>query len=689
MYRAARWCAIVICLSSGAPGVVHGRATGAASGCPARVLDSRTLVLDGEGGLLRSAAVPHAPRVVIGHGAFERRLAVKLEVLKESPVTPPNPEAHVTGPVLRLTLPTASLAAEAQLDLRADAGAQEGEIALLGYERDGVWVVDEATPAGDGLRAVVPLLDTSGNHPGPRDDLTVVYCASLSLEPKTGEGDPALETYRLQAGGWAEYVGLWKQSAEERVALMIHGFLGGTRGDLLALGRELLNQPGYRYDAVYAVEWHEGHGIERIGASLARTIRDKVPVGQIDIFAHSMGGLVARAAIELSDAASKVNLLVTMGSPHLGHSRAGVLSTLVMRSPSWAAELADLQRGSGFLRKLNQPSATPCAYRLLAGDTPISPRPYWALPFSVLMAGANDGMVETRSAAADLIGECASYAVKVRRLNHAGIRSDGAVLDDIRTWLLDLYGGDRHGLDGAPLVFVPAGEFRMGADDEQEDLSGHWPGSRPVHPVRITRGFWIARCEVTSALFAAFLTAYGSDTDADGHRLLSMEDGGCRISLTDGVYRAQPGWERSPVAGVTWYGAKAYCAHYGLSLPTEAEWEYAARGPQSRDYPWGSGWDAARVAASGALPVGGLPEGASWCGALDMAGGVWEWCSGWFSADYYVSSPVDDPPGPESGSLSVLRGGGGSLTGRSAYRYPSERDQASNSGLRPVHRGGG
>ena len=688
MHGAARWCAIVICLSSGAP-AVHCRATGVASGRPARVPECKALVLGREGGELRSAASPRAPRVVIGPGALERRVAVRLEVLEQSPVTPPNPDVQVTGPVLRLTLPTASFAGPVPLQLLAPDGLRAGGTALLGYERDGVWVVDEATPTRDGLHAVVPLLDTSGRRPGPKDGVTVVHCASLSLEAKTAEGDPAIETYRLQVGGWAAHSGLWKQSAEQRVALMVHGFLGGSRGDLFALGRELLQQPGYRYDSVYAVEWHEGHGIEKIGARLAQIIREKVPVGQIDIFAHSMGGLVARAAIELCDAASKVNLLVTMGTPHLGHSRAGVLSTLVMRSPSWAAELADLERGSGFLAKLSRPSATPCAYRLLAGDTPTSPRPYWALPFSVLMAGANDGMVETRSAAADLTGECASYAVKVRRLNHAGIRSDAAALDDIRRWLLELYGGDRHGPDGSPLVLVPGGEFRMGADDELDDLSGHWESSRPAHPVRITRDFWIAKCEVTCAQFAAFLTAYGSETDASGNRLLRMEDGGCRIDRADGVYRAQPGWEQCPVAGVTWYGAEAYCAHYGLSLPTEAEWEYAARGPQSRDYPWGSGWDAARIAASGALPVGSLPEGAGWCGALDMTGGVWEWCRDWFAADYYAASPLEDPTGPGSGSLSVLRGGSGSLTGRSAYRYPCGREQAINSGFRPLLRGEG
>lgn len=689
MHRPFSWCALFVCvtmLASPVAGAPAGSPAG--GGSCAGVLDSRTIALDGAGGLVRSSAVLQAPRVVIGEGALSRQAAARLEVLREAPVAPPNRDARVTGPVAQLTLRTASLADDAQLEVRSAGSVPQGEVALLGYERDGVWIVDEATPIDGGLRAVVPLVETTGGSSGRGEGETSLRFALLSIEPAVRVDEPAIETYRLQDGGWAAYDGVWKEVAGERVALMVHGFMGGTREDLLPLARELLNQPGYRYDKVYAIEWHEGYGIERIGARLAGIIKERVSAGQIDVFAHSMGGLVARGAIELCGAAEKVNILVTMGTPHLGHSRASLLSFLVMRSPSWAAELRDLERGSGFLKKLNQPSGTPCAYRLLAGDSPSRPHVYWTVPLWGLMAGANDGMVETASAAADLKRECASYAVKVERLNHAGIRTDGAVFDDIRAWLLDLYGGDRQGLDGSPLVWVPAGEFGMGADDGQEDMGGYWQASRPVHRVRITQGFWIGKCEVTNAQFAQFLTAHGSNTDAEGHMLLRVQDAECRIRLADGVFSAEPGWGQHPVASVTWYGARAYCERYGLSLPTEAEWEYAARGPQNRDYPWGSGWDVGKVAAGSAASVGSLPQGASWCGALDMAGGVWEWCEDWFSTDYYAASPAEDPQGPETGTLSVLRGGSGSLSGRSAYRYPCDRDQASHAGFRPVLRGG-
>jgi formylglycine-generating enzyme required for sulfatase activity len=118
------------------------------------------------------------------------------------------------------------------------------------------------------------------------------------------------------------------------------------------------------------------------------------------------------------------------------------------------------------------------------------------------------------------------------------------------------------------------------------------------------------------------------------------------------------------VVEVSWYGAAAYCEHNGLELPTEAQWEYAARGPESRAYPWGDDWDPKRLCwdenrgpEGQTFPVGSFPSGGSWCGALDMSGNVWEWCADWYGSDYYGSSPTTDPTGPTNGEYRVLRGG--------------------------------
>jgi iron(II)-dependent oxidoreductase len=186
------------------------------------------------------------------------------------------------------------------------------------------------------------------------------------------------------------------------------------------------------------------------------------------------------------------------------------------------------------------------------------------------------------------------------------------------------------GPDGGKMVWVPAGEFIMG--EEQE------------HKVRITKGFWLGKCEVTTAQWQRYLKETG------------VRDWPGSDDPTPGP--AYPAWM------ISWEDAAAYCKHYGLSLPTEAQWEYAAAGPEGRTYPWGSEWDPKMCANHDNLgpdgntwPVGSFPLEASWCGALDMAGNVNQWCQDWYDNTYYAQSPTDDPPGPDTGEARVFCGG--------------------------------
>jgi formylglycine-generating enzyme required for sulfatase activity/serine/threonine protein kinase len=189
--------------------------------------------------------------------------------------------------------------------------------------------------------------------------------------------------------------------------------------------------------------------------------------------------------------------------------------------------------------------------------------------------------------------------------------------------------------DGMVQVYVPGGTFPMGSTDGPDN-------ERPVHDVRLD-GFWLDQTEVTNSQYARCVAA-----------------GACRASryVDDSRYNG----DNYPVVGVDWHNAAAYCAWAGRRLPTEAEWEYAARGPEAFRYPWGDETPGCNIAnfkncVGGAVEVGSYPDGASWVGALDMAGNAWEWVNDWYDAGYYANSPAENPDGPTGGRTKALRGG--------------------------------
>jgi len=199
----------------------------------------------------------------------------------------------------------------------------------------------------------------------------------------------------------------------------------------------------------------------------------------------------------------------------------------------------------------------------------------------------------------------------------------------------------------ATMVLLPAGEFQMG-DAFNEGVNLYAPNELPVHVVYLD-AFYMDAYEVTNAQYAAF----------------------------DPTHTYSAGKENHPVVYVDWYDAANYAAWAGKRLPTEAEWEKAARGGLiGNRYPWGN-----EITATDAnyddnigdtTPVGNYsPNG---YGLYDMAGNVWEWCADWWGADFYSSSPLDNPLGPETGTDRVVRGGSwGSLpsTLRVSLRTPS------------------
>ncbi|MBI2297939.1 MAG: SUMF1/EgtB/PvdO family nonheme iron enzyme [Armatimonadetes bacterium] len=197
--------------------------------------------------------------------------------------------------------------------------------------------------------------------------------------------------------------------------------------------------------------------------------------------------------------------------------------------------------------------------------------------------------------------------------------------------------------DGMPQVLIPAGEFLMGSPDGQGDDDEH-----PQKRVYVS-AFWIDQHEVTVGQYKRFCQAAGkpmaSGNSDDSH----------------------------PVVYVSWDDAKAYCDWAGASLPTEAQWEKAARGElEGMAYPWGNEFDEAKANNGvGTKPVGSYtPNG---YGLFDMAGNVWEWCADWYDAGWYAKMPSRDPGNNTHSDARVDRGG--SWSGGPAHLRVANRDR--------------
>jgi formylglycine-generating enzyme required for sulfatase activity len=222
--------------------------------------------------------------------------------------------------------------------------------------------------------------------------------------------------------------------------------------------------------------------------------------------------------------------------------------------------------------------------------------------------------------------------------------------------------------DGMLMVYVPAGEFLMGSDKTVDSLA---QGSElPQHIVTLD-AYWIDQTEVTNAMYALCVTS-GDCTPPKSV-----------ASFTHMNYYTDSQFADYPMMNVDWSQADAYCRWAGRRLPTEAEWEKAARGTDGRIYPWGNlppdktlvNYNS--INSEDTTKVGSFPAGASPYGAFDMAGNVWEWMADWYSDTYYQDSLANNPAGPSSGDSRVVHGGScfkdaGFI--RSAFRYGMSPD---------------
>ncbi|NIM10895.1 MAG: SUMF1/EgtB/PvdO family nonheme iron enzyme, partial [Candidatus Aminicenantes bacterium] len=225
--------------------------------------------------------------------------------------------------------------------------------------------------------------------------------------------------------------------------------------------------------------------------------------------------------------------------------------------------------------------------------------------------------------------------------------------------------------DGIVMIYIPPGEFTMGSNDYDRE--------KPPHQVYLD-GYWMGKTVVTVMQYMQFAK------NTNSHYPEWLEKGNkynIKTGSDDHYKKFGPALtgDNYPIVGVSWNDVIAYCkwltekTSLKFRLPTEAQWEKAARGPDGREYPWGKHppYHEKKYYANYdkedkfkyTSPVGSFPGGASPYGLLDMAGNVWEWCNDWYDSDYYKNSPDKNPQGPESGTYRVVRGG-------SWYRYAAE-----------------
>ncbi|MFW5857950.1 MAG: formylglycine-generating enzyme family protein [Planctomycetota bacterium] len=200
-------------------------------------------------------------------------------------------------------------------------------------------------------------------------------------------------------------------------------------------------------------------------------------------------------------------------------------------------------------------------------------------------------------------------------------------------------------IDGAEMIWIPAGAFLRGSETE---VAGSDEG--PQKTIRLD-GYWIYKFPVTVEQYRKFCEATGKEF---------------KPTWGQNMHAAPAGDEDKHAVQANWYDADAYARWAGAALPTEAQWEKAARGADGRTYPWGNDWAPETCVSMeltlhrftpGFRPVGSHPEGASPYGVMDMAGNVWEWVDDWYAHEYYQTAPDKNPAGPESGEYKVMRGG--------------------------------
>ncbi len=405
--------------------------------------------------------------------------------------------------------------------------------------------------------------------------------------------------------------------------------------------------------------------------------------------------LTAVNALTVTGVSSNTALVKTTGIVLTGPDAQGLCSVTVTPVAAYSGVTTirlTVTDGSGqsasssFTLTVNRPTITSIANQTINMNSATS-----ALAFTVgdnmtpvaslTMTGASNNYALVPNANIVFGGAGATRTVKVTPLTgkYGIVTITLTVRDDAGLTALTSFtvtvvtGTSQNSTDSADMVWAPAGTFTMGSAYYALGVPVPTPATQQV----TLTGYWIYKNPVTVAQYRAFCTA----TQHALPPFPTGSNGGYSwANYSDWTAAAL---QQHPIVNVAWADAKAYAVWAGVTLATEAQYEYAARGPQGYNYPWGgtatsadpnNGWDVTKCAnlnnsvnvGKSTWPVGSFPAGASWCGAQDMTGNVSEWCADWYGD--FSPTPVSNPTGPSSGPGRLLKGGNWSWSNSDSFR---------------------
>ncbi len=395
---------------------------------------------------------------------------------------------------------------------------------------------------------------------------------------------------------------------------------------------------------------------------------------------------VPAPAVDIQGTAdAAVAVALTANANALGEQEQPQAQPTQDNQPAAAPEEVDVEATVNAAIAATQAAAQPTAQAGViqpATATPIVTQPDPNRPVTATLATGGGLVDPVESTGSETVDEepAAPLQQPEQPTEIAGVPQPGDVDDPGLERLLSLRTASTRVESGTFTMGTEFGEIRAAVTecierDEADCQTAYGQDSTPAHPVTVNT-FWMDVTEVTNEQFVAFLNYLGPGSHRNGCSGFmcsetTAENENTYITFDSQNYDIGEFQQNFPVSDVTWYAAELYCETMGGRLPTEAEWEFAARGPQGNLYPWGPTWnmDFARTSrplprTNGPVEVGSIAQNASIFGIQDMAGNVAEWTADWYFQDYYAQvaaqagdQPVLNPTGPTGGTQKVVRGG--------------------------------